>query len=183
MISACTISTEGAPSLRFLQGWAEMLPAPFGLLCSGVIQPTCARIPGTHCVADASGIKSLGHPPSARNPHFPRASLKPGRRRWCAMYSIETRLLQKQFRCCRSDAPEPSTGCLSVVFEGSLRPALLFDLLRDEVLAFRAINVARHASRRTLLEDDQAFVVVAIDEKGRLVQRLQLIRLVLVGQL
>jgi len=28
-IFACTIPTEGAPSLRFLQGWAEMLRVPF----------------------------------------------------------------------------------------------------------------------------------------------------------
>src|SRR5580704_7922645 len=64
----------------------------------------------------------------------------------------------------------------------SLRPALLSDFLRSDVSAFRAINVARHASRGTLLEGDQAFVVVALDKEGRLVQRLQLIRLVLVAQ-
>ena len=62
-------------------------------------------------------------------------------------------------------------------------PALLLDFLRDEVLAFRAINVARDASRGTLLKDDQAFVVISIDKKGRLIQRLQLVRLVLVAQL
>jgi hypothetical protein len=28
-ISACTIPVEGAPSLRFLQGWAAMMPVPF----------------------------------------------------------------------------------------------------------------------------------------------------------
>ena len=29
MIVACTIPTEGAPSLRFLQGWASMLRVLF----------------------------------------------------------------------------------------------------------------------------------------------------------
>jgi hypothetical protein len=31
-IFVCIIPTEGAPSLRFLQGWAAMLLAPFDLL-------------------------------------------------------------------------------------------------------------------------------------------------------
>jgi hypothetical protein len=68
------ISTEGAPSLRFLQGWAAMLPPLFDLICSAPRdQPHVQSFPspalrkeheglGTRFVADAGEIKSLGHP-------------------------------------------------------------------------------------------------------------------------
>jgi|HubBroStandDraft_6_1064221.scaffolds.fasta_scaffold482895_2 hypothetical protein len=51
--------------------------------------------------------------------------------------------------------------------------ALLLDFLCCDVSATRAIHVASQAARRTLLKDDQAFVVVAINKKGRLVQWLE----------
>src|SRR5580704_11782834 len=59
-----------------------------------------------------------------------------------------------------------------VVAACHLAAALLFDFLRGDVSATRAIHVARHAARCTLLKDDQAFVVVFINEKRRIVQRL-----------
>lgn len=62
-----------------------------------------------------------------------------------------------------------------------LRPAVLLDFLRDEFLAFGAINIARHFSRRVLLENDQP--IVAVHKKGRFVQRLQLRRLIIASLL
>ena len=80
-MSLCTIPTEGAPSLRFLQGWAAILRVLFCLLYrTAWTAPTAARerveppaqaFPtpalrkeregrGTHYVADAGEIKSLG---------------------------------------------------------------------------------------------------------------------------
>jgi hypothetical protein len=72
---ACTISTEGAPSLRFLQGWAAMLLELFHWLRHRPDQTTGGRhfrLPpfaknakdgAPRCVGDAIEIKSLGHPP------------------------------------------------------------------------------------------------------------------------
>jgi hypothetical protein len=73
MISVCTISIEGAPSLRFLQGRVSVLPTQLLSACTKPVAYAFA-VPalrkeregrGTHCVADASEIKSLGHPPVA----------------------------------------------------------------------------------------------------------------------
>jgi len=73
MVSVSTVPTEGAPSLRFLQGWAAMLRVLRDLLWWRYQTPSthAFRLPplqrtqerGTHCVADADKIKSLGHPP------------------------------------------------------------------------------------------------------------------------
>ena len=76
MISVCTISTEGAPSLRFLQepalnlpkGWAVILPPRCDRL-RGVIKTSAQASPipalrqegeerSTHCVADACESKA-----------------------------------------------------------------------------------------------------------------------------
>jgi len=89
-IFACTIPTEGAPSLRFLQepalslpkGWWVAMLRAYLILCGHVIKPTWRRhfrLPplrqaqgrlfaknakerGTHCVGNARKIKSPGHP-------------------------------------------------------------------------------------------------------------------------
>src|SRR5580700_8336942 len=55
---ACTISTEGAPSLRFLQGWAAMLRVLCDLLC-GAIKPSMHAF---HTPALAKNARA-GHPP------------------------------------------------------------------------------------------------------------------------
>jgi hypothetical protein len=80
MMSVCTIPTEGAPSLRFLQGRAAMLLVLFDLLrCRAVSDPLAQAFPapalrkeregrGTPCVAVASKVKSLGHPPDFTRP-------------------------------------------------------------------------------------------------------------------
>jgi hypothetical protein len=44
-ISVCTISTEGAPSLRFLQGWAAMLHALLDLFYGARRDQACATRP------------------------------------------------------------------------------------------------------------------------------------------
>src|SRR5580704_17041073 len=70
----CSVSTEGAPPLRFLQGRAEMMPVLQDLLRSDGIDPDARAFPcpalhkeregrGTHSVGDASKVKKLGHPP------------------------------------------------------------------------------------------------------------------------
>src|SRR5580698_5367610 len=70
----CSVSTEGAPPLRFLQGRAEMMPVLQDLLRSDGIDPDARAFPcpalhkeregrGTHSVGDASKVKNLGHPP------------------------------------------------------------------------------------------------------------------------
>jgi hypothetical protein len=77
MILVCTISTEGAPSLRFLQGWVAMLSALIDLLWllwRRDQTPPAQTFPtpalrteregrGTRRVGDALEIKNLGHPP------------------------------------------------------------------------------------------------------------------------
>src|SRR5580698_4005054 len=71
----CSVSTEGAPPLRFLQGRAEMMPVLQDLLRSDGIDPDARAFPcpalhkeregrGTHSVGDASKVKNLGHPPN-----------------------------------------------------------------------------------------------------------------------
>ena len=68
-----TISTEGAPSLRFWQGWDAMLLEPFHCYDSRPDQTTCASISDSRPLAknakdepltrpDDSEIRSLGHP-------------------------------------------------------------------------------------------------------------------------
>jgi hypothetical protein len=65
----------GAPSLRFLQGWAAMLRARFEFVVAARSNPQWRRHFGlpplqrtqercTHCVG-AGEVKILGHPPSA----------------------------------------------------------------------------------------------------------------------
>jgi hypothetical protein len=43
MMSVCAIPTEGAPSLRFLQGWAAMLLVVFDLLRCRVVSNLLAQ--------------------------------------------------------------------------------------------------------------------------------------------
>jgi|SRR5580658_1126670 hypothetical protein len=78
--------------------------------------------------------------------------------------------------------PRPAPDVFNSFRRGAyLRPAILLDFLRDEFLAFGAINIARHFSRRVLLENDQP--IVAVHKKGRFVQRLQLRRLIIASLL
>jgi hypothetical protein len=76
MISVYAIPKEGAPSLRFLQGWAAMLLVPFDFLCNCVIKPLEQAFPnpalrkvregrGTHFVDDRRRDQRPGHPPLA----------------------------------------------------------------------------------------------------------------------
>jgi hypothetical protein len=83
----CSTPTEGAPSLRFLQGWAAMLLVPFDFLCNCVIKPLAQAFPnpalrkvregrGTHFVDDRRRDQRPGHPPpTARNNGVPHVSL------------------------------------------------------------------------------------------------------------
>jgi len=75
IISVYAIPKEGAPSLRFLQGWAAMLLVPFDFLCNCVIKPLAQAFPnpalrkvregrGTHFVDDRRRDQRPGHPPS-----------------------------------------------------------------------------------------------------------------------
>jgi hypothetical protein len=70
----CSIPTEGAPSLRFLQGWAAMLLVPFDFLCNCAIKPLAQAFPnpalrkvregrGTHFVDDRRRDQRPGYPP------------------------------------------------------------------------------------------------------------------------
>ncbi len=74
---ASEIKSLGHPPsyLRFLQGWAAMLHALLDLRRRDMDKKLALAFPtpalrkrregqGTHCVGDASEIKSLGHPPS-----------------------------------------------------------------------------------------------------------------------
>jgi len=75
---ACPIPTEGAPSLRFLQGWAAMLRVLFDFCCGHVIKPIWRghlRIPpfakkregwDTHCVGNAHKSKAWATRPRNR---------------------------------------------------------------------------------------------------------------------
>src|SRR5271169_3964464 len=95
----------------------------------------------------------------------------------------------KHVSCGNSSVADPglsraSTGMFSAVVADCHFAALfLLEFLRGDVSATRAIHVAKHTARCNLLKDDQAFVVVAINKKSRIVQRLELIGLVVVGQL
>jgi hypothetical protein len=56
-ISMCSISTEGAPSLRFLQGWASMLPAQ---LLSVLHYSLC--MPSSYPPFAKKSTRRTGHP-------------------------------------------------------------------------------------------------------------------------
>ena len=60
----CTISKEGAPYLRFLQGWAAMLHALLDLLRHGMDQQTCPGIPDSR---PSQGTRRTGHPQEKEN--------------------------------------------------------------------------------------------------------------------
>src|ERR1700685_3136403 len=68
-IFACTIPTEGALPLRFLQGWAAMLlmqllsVAPARLRMYSLRPFAKTAKDRHHCVGNACNIKSLGHLP------------------------------------------------------------------------------------------------------------------------
>jgi hypothetical protein len=67
----CSENAVGAPSLRFVQGRARILPKRLlpvlrEALAHAFVVPALRKVReerGTHLVAGASKIKSLGHPP------------------------------------------------------------------------------------------------------------------------
>jgi hypothetical protein len=74
-------SRRGAPSLRFLQGWAAMLHALRDLLQRDMDNKLALVFPtpalrkrregrGTHCFLHASEIRSPGHPPEIRTARY-----------------------------------------------------------------------------------------------------------------
>jgi hypothetical protein len=81
----CTIPTEGAPSLRFLQGWAAMLPAQLFVRSTlSVVDVVC--VPALRKVREGRGTRSCGGfrslkagprapPPALRFPERTRVAL------------------------------------------------------------------------------------------------------------
>jgi hypothetical protein len=72
-VTVCTIPTEGAPSLRFLQGWERCCPR-YLICCGGVIKPTwrgisdsrpsqSARRTGTRSVVMPARSEAWATPP------------------------------------------------------------------------------------------------------------------------
>jgi len=76
LLNSFLIRNVGAPSLRFLQGWAAMLHALLDRLRRDKDQQTCASVSDSHpshrtrrmghpsLLVNADEIKSLGHPPN-----------------------------------------------------------------------------------------------------------------------
>ncbi|SRR5216683_2212774 len=86
LIFACTIPAEGAPSLRFLQGWAAMLRVLFDFVVDTRSNPRGAGISDSRpsqktrrngaraVLVNARKVKSLGHP--SQNVAFEVSRLK-----------------------------------------------------------------------------------------------------------